>query len=124
VLEAPALGRTPQVSMTTAWRGAHDGNPPSVRLIIRDNGPGFPEKVLQRAFEPYVTTKHNGTGLGLAVVKKIADEHGALIRLRNLSDSGNPSAPPGSKGAQVSLSFSKLSSKPSQGSALLSEPPA
>ncbi|TBO34436.1 HAMP domain-containing protein [Aquabacterium lacunae] len=124
VQDAPALGRAPQVSMTTAWRGAHDGNPPSVRLIIRDNGPGFPEKVLQRAFEPYVTTKHNGTGLGLAVVKKIADEHGALIRLRNLSDSGNPSAPPGSKGAQVSLSFSKLSSNQSQGSALLSEPPA
>jgi nitrogen fixation/metabolism regulation signal transduction histidine kinase len=109
-LDAPALGRTPQVSLTTAWRVPTDGQPPSVKLFIRDNGPGFPDKVLQRAFEPYVTTKSQGTGLGLAVVKKIADEHGALIRLRNLSDSGNPSEGSGSKGAQVSLSFSKLSS--------------
>ncbi|WP_231497525.1 MULTISPECIES: ATP-binding protein [unclassified Methylibium] len=41
--------------------------------------------MLKRAFEPYVTTKTKGTGLGLAVVKKIADEHGARIRLANLA---------------------------------------
>ena len=45
-----------------------------VRLTVQDNGPGFPEHILNRAFEPYVTTKAKGTGLGLAVVKKIADE--------------------------------------------------
>jgi nitrogen fixation/metabolism regulation signal transduction histidine kinase len=90
------------------------GTPRSVRLHIIDNGPGFAEKVLKRAFEPYVTTKAKGTGLGLAVVKKIADEHGARIALRNLhpaSDAGSPAD--GSQeavviGAQVSLSFSNL----------------
>jgi nitrogen fixation/metabolism regulation signal transduction histidine kinase len=41
----------------------------------------FPSNILKRAFEPYVTTKAKGTGLGLAVVKKIADEHGARIDL-------------------------------------------
>ncbi len=48
-----------------------------MRLTVIDNGPGFAENVLKRAFEPYVTTKSKGTGLGLAVVKKIADEHRA-----------------------------------------------
>jgi nitrogen fixation/metabolism regulation signal transduction histidine kinase len=90
------------------------GKPRSVRLHIVDNGPGFAEKVLKRAFEPYVTTKSKGTGLGLAVVKKIADEHGARIALRNLhpaSDAGSPpedGAAPAVIGAQVSLSFSNL----------------
>jgi nitrogen fixation/metabolism regulation signal transduction histidine kinase len=40
-------------------------------------GPGFSPRILSRAFEPYVTSKTKGTGLGLAVVKKIIDEHGA-----------------------------------------------
>jgi nitrogen fixation/metabolism regulation signal transduction histidine kinase len=68
------------------------------RLVVADNGPGFAEHVLKRAFEPYVTTKAKGTGLGLAVVKKIADEHRARLRLNNLPEAG----------AQVSLSFSLL----------------
>ena len=54
-----------------------------VRLIVVDEGPGFAEHILKRAFEPYVTTKARGTGLGLAVVKKIVDEHGARIELGN-----------------------------------------
>jgi len=78
----------------------------AVRLQVLDNGPGFSEKVLKRAFEPYVTTKTKGTGLGLAVVKKIADEHGARIRLANLTVGGAEGAPV--TGAQVSLSFSKF----------------
>ncbi len=70
-----------------------------VRLTVRDNGSGFPEHILKRAFEPYVTTKVKGTGLGLAVVKKIADEHGARIDISNRVAEGVV------QGAQVSLSF-------------------
>lgn len=98
-----------------------DGSIRAVRLTVRDNGPGFPDKVLKRAFEPYITTKPKGTGLGLAVVKKIADEHKALVRIRNVSaeaesqpSQGYPSASRPSGGAQVSLSFSVLSSIPLQ----------
>ncbi len=70
-----------------------------MRLLVRDNGSGFPDHILKRAFEPYVTTKVKGTGLGLAVVKKIADEHGARIDISNRVESGVI------EGAQVSLSF-------------------
>ncbi|MGV3571939.1 MAG: ATP-binding protein [Ramlibacter sp.] len=70
-----------------------------VRLIVQDSGAGFPDHILKRAFEPYVTTKAKGTGLGLAVVKKIADEHGARIDLKNRAENGVI------LGAQVSLSF-------------------
>ncbi|GAA4425189.1 sensor histidine kinase [Acidovorax lacteus] len=70
-----------------------------VRLSVVDHGGGFPAHILQRAFEPYVTTKVRGTGLGLAVVKKIADEHGARIDLSNRTEQGVV------RGAQVSLSF-------------------
>ena len=55
----------------------------AVRLTISDSGCGFPAKILARAFEPYVTTKSKGTGLGLAVVKKIMDDHGAKIEIQN-----------------------------------------
>ena len=70
-----------------------------VRLSVLDHGPGFPDHILKRAFEPYVTTKAKGTGLGLAVVKKIADEHGARVDISNRIADGVVS------GAQVSLSF-------------------
>lgn len=70
-----------------------------VRLLVRDRGCGFPDHILKRAFEPYVTSKAKGTGLGLAVVKKIADEHQARIDIGNRSSEGQL------RGAQVSLSF-------------------
>jgi nitrogen fixation/metabolism regulation signal transduction histidine kinase len=85
----------PEVSLITQWVPASG----RVRLVVRDNGPGFPAKILKRAFEPYVTTKTRGTGLGLAVVKKIADEHGARVDLKNRELAGAV------VGAQVSLSF-------------------
>ena len=70
-----------------------------VRLTVVDNGTGFAEGVLKRAFEPYVTTKTKGTGLGLAVVRKIADEHGARVEIANRTDGDE------TIGAQVSLSL-------------------
>ncbi|MDB5929395.1 MAG: multi-sensor signal transduction histidine kinase [Polaromonas sp.] len=77
----------------------YSANSNRVRFTVRDNGAGFPEHILKRAFEPYVTTKVKGTGLGLAVVKKIADEHGARIDISNRVADGIV------QGAQVSLSF-------------------
>ncbi|TAM46463.1 MAG: hypothetical protein EPN55_05375, partial [Gammaproteobacteria bacterium] len=59
-----------------------------IEFRIEDNGPGFPEAMLGRLFEPYVTTKDKGTGLGLAVVKRIVEEHGGSISAGNLPDGG------------------------------------
>ena len=81
-----------------------------LRLSVQDNGPGFAEKVLKRAFEPYVTTKAKGTGLGLAVVKKIADEHSARLRALNLHAGDQPEG--AVVGARVSLSFSTFAPVP------------
>ena len=90
-----SLGRAGEISIRT--RLSDSGQ--RVRLTVQDSGPGFAENILKRAFEPYVTTKTKGTGLGLAVVKKIADEHGARIELSNRVVEGAVA------GAQVSLSF-------------------
>ncbi len=54
-----------------------------VVLAVRDDGVGFPEPIIRRAFDPYVTTKPKGTGLGLAIVKKIVDEHHGTVVLAN-----------------------------------------
>jgi nitrogen fixation/metabolism regulation signal transduction histidine kinase len=59
-----------------------------VRMTIADNGPGFPEHLMARLFEPYATTKQKGTGLGLPIVKKIVEEHQGSITVENLTTGG------------------------------------
>ena len=73
----------------------------AVRLSIVDNGPGFSQKILARAFEPYVTSKPRGTGLGLAMVKKIIEEHGGRIDIQNRGEAN---------GAKISILLLKLAS--------------
>jgi nitrogen fixation/metabolism regulation signal transduction histidine kinase len=99
-LDAVAEQPDGRVSVITELVQGERGQARAVRLAVEDNGPGFADKVLKRAFEPYVTTKSKGTGLGLAVVKKIADEHGARLRAGNLGAGAQPG-----RGARVSLSF-------------------
>lgn len=50
---------------------------------ISDNGPGVPSELINRVFEPYVTSKTKGTGLGLAIVYRIIDEHNGDIKILN-----------------------------------------
>jgi len=56
---------------------ADDGT--AVRIVVRDHGPGIPEQDRHRVFEPYVTSKHLGTGLGLAMVRQTVSAHGGTI---------------------------------------------
>ena len=55
----------------------------NIKLMVKDNGQGFPADLLSHAFEPYVTTKAHGTGLGLAIVKKMIEEHHGQIKIEN-----------------------------------------
>ena len=90
-----APGNEPaRIDLTTEaihYQSAGGGAGTAVRLSIVDNGPGFAPKILSRAFEPYVTSKVRGTGLGLPMVKKIIDEHGGRIDIHNRSDTSGAS---------------------------------
>ena len=59
-----------------------------VRLIVTDNGEGFNEEVLDRVFEPYVTTKIKGSGLGMAIVQNIIEQHDGRIFAANVKPHG------------------------------------
>ncbi|HEV2287612.1 MAG TPA: ATP-binding protein [Candidatus Acidoferrales bacterium] len=58
------------------------------RIAVRDNGPGIPPGDIDKIFVPFFTTKSSGTGLGLAVVQKIALQHGGRVEVRNRATGG------------------------------------
>ena len=96
--------REPHIEISTEsirYSDADGTNRIAVSLTISDNGPGFDSKVMARAFEPYVTSKPRGTGLGLPVVKKIVEEHGGRIELQNRKEG---------PGARVSILLLRLAS--------------
>ena len=59
-----------------------------VELCVDDNGPGIEAGVLENIFEPYISTKPKGSGLGMAIVKKIVEEHGGTISAANREEGG------------------------------------
>jgi two-component system nitrogen regulation sensor histidine kinase NtrY len=59
------------------------------RCIVADNGPGIPNEIRDRIFEPYFSTKAGGTGLGLAIVKRIVDDHSGFIRVFKNAPTGS-----------------------------------
>ena len=67
-----------------------------IRLTIIDNGKGFPTNILDQVFEPYVTTKPKGGGLGLAIVQNIVEQHDGQIYASNVEPHG----------ARVTIEFS------------------
>ena len=80
--EAAEEAAQPQVHIHTANA---DGQ---IILTVANNGKSFGKDMLANAFEPYVTDKPTGTGLGLPVVKKIVEEHGGRIALSNPAEGG------------------------------------
>jgi two-component system nitrogen regulation sensor histidine kinase GlnL len=86
---AEALERTPkpEIRFSTAFRpgirisvqGVSERISLPLEIIIEDNGPGVPPDMVPILFDPFVTTKANGSGLGLALVAKIIGDHGGVV---------------------------------------------
>jgi two-component system sensor histidine kinase FlrB len=68
------------------WVGALNND--WLQIRFRDNGPGIPEDILDRLFDPFFTTRARGTGLGLAVVAMTVSNHGGEISARNRTQGG------------------------------------
>lgn len=67
------------VQIDVAWKPIKFDGHPAWQLSIADNGPGMSSEQRQKIFEPFFTTKPTGTGLGMAISKRIIEEHGGLI---------------------------------------------
>ncbi len=78
----------PGCGVSVRTRMADDKGAHHVEIVVEDSGPGFTPEVLERVFEPYVTTKSRGTGIGLAIVKKIVEEHGGTVRAEARAEGG------------------------------------
>jgi C4-dicarboxylate-specific signal transduction histidine kinase len=55
-------------------------NDETIEIVVADNGPGLPSEVAGHLFEPFVSTKHDGMGLGLSICRSIVEAHGGLLR--------------------------------------------
>jgi two-component system nitrogen regulation sensor histidine kinase GlnL len=86
---AEAVGDRPdaEITLTTAYRpgirmsvaGTREKISLPLEFCVIDNGPGIPEDLLPHLFDPFITTKTNGSGLGLALVAKIIGGHGGIV---------------------------------------------
>ena len=65
--------------MRFALSGRKDKVALPLKVSIIDNGPGIPEDLTSNLFDPFVTSKPNGTGLGLALVAKLVGDHGGVV---------------------------------------------
>ncbi len=77
-------GGTLRVEATAAQANGR----PGVQLRLKDTGPGIPEELREQIFNPFVTTKKTGVGLGLSIVSKIIDEHHGSIRVESAPGQG------------------------------------
>ena len=83
-----------EITLTTAYRpgirlsvpGASERVSLPLEFCVQDNGPGVPPDILQHLFDPFITTKINGSGLGLALVAKIVGDHGGIVECDSQSN--------------------------------------
>jgi two-component system sensor histidine kinase HydH len=91
---------------TLRVRTSRDGR--EARVVFQDTGPGLDPAVRERIFEPFVTTKEKGSGLGLAVARRIVEEHGGTISAGD--------APGGGAAIEIRLPLAAGSDPPSTSS--------
>jgi two-component system nitrogen regulation sensor histidine kinase GlnL len=81
-----------EVALSTAYRpgirmqvpGSSERIALPLEIVIRDNGPGVPHDLVQHLFDPFVTTKAQGSGLGLALVAKVIGDHGGIVECESV----------------------------------------
>ena len=81
-----------EITLTTAYRpgirmqvpGSAERIALPLEICIRDNGPGVPSDLVQHLFDPFVTTKAQGSGLGLALVAKVIGDHGGIVECESV----------------------------------------
>jgi two-component system sensor histidine kinase PilS (NtrC family) len=76
----------PQEGLASGRSAGEEGG--WVELDVRDGGVGIPAAALEHVFDPFFTTKAGGTGLGLATVHRIVEEHGGSIRVQSAEGKG------------------------------------
>jgi signal transduction histidine kinase len=85
------VGRIPAITIA----GQVDLGQRTCRVAVEDNGPGIPDAVRERVFQPFFTTRAGGTGLGLAIVQKVVVTHNGRVAV-----GGSPAG-----GARIQLTF-------------------
>lgn len=81
-----------EITLTTAYRpgirmqvpGSTERIALPLEIVIRDNGSGVPPDLVQHLFDPFVTTKAQGSGLGLALVAKVIGDHGGIVECESV----------------------------------------
>ena len=81
--DAMSAGGVLRVKITKTWGDRVDARSDGVEVQIEDTGPGIPDELREQIFNPFVTTKKSGVGLGLSIVSKIMDGHHASVRVEN-----------------------------------------
>src|SRR5438094_3263004 len=82
-----AMTALPANARTLILQSSHDGNG-NILVKVRDSGPGFPSGISEQLFEPFFSTKAEGTGMGLAIARSIVEAHGGSLSAENCDDGG------------------------------------
>jgi PAS domain S-box-containing protein len=99
ILENALAACSDPVRITVRGTAAELDGRPAVRIAVRDNGPGLNPEQARRIFDPFFTTKSKGTGLGMAIAKRLVEAHGGRIAVG--ADSG--------RGAEIVISLPRES---------------
>ena len=91
------LRNAAQVADRVRLEGRREGD--EVVIVVSDDGPGVDDELRERIFDPFVTDKEQGAGLGLAIVRKVAEAHGGRVELSGAGGSD------GARGAEFRIYF-------------------
>jgi signal transduction histidine kinase len=79
ILENSLIACSDPVEIAACWSEVQRNGQSEIQVAVRDNGPGLTPEIRQRLFEPFFTTRTQGTGLGMAIAKRIVEAHEGQI---------------------------------------------